>query len=267
MTDNPVAMITGASRGIGAATAIEFARNGYDLVLMARNQRLLEGVAERTRQHAVEAIILPGDLSDLAYARLCIDRAIERYARIDVLVNNAVWRKVETMRETDVATWERTLRVCLTAPAFLARWAAEVMEQHGRGVIVNVSSIRARRVDGTCAAYVACKGALDALTYDLAALYGPAGVRVVGVSPGAIDTDSSHDLAEEDVMDHVIADFVDRTPIPRMGRPEEVAAMIAVLASDRASYVTGTTVTIDGGHVCADYGHQIKQKMKPDQFS
>src|SRR5205814_1092634 len=127
--------------------------------------------------------------------------------------------------------------ICLTAPAFLAKWTAEVMEKQGPGVIVNISSIRSMAADGTAAAYVACKGAIDALTYELASLYGPRGIRVLAVNPGAIDTDLSADLAAPDVMTKVIGTFVDRVPLGRMGQPEEIARLIALLASDDASYV------------------------------
>src|SRR5206468_5769259 len=118
---------------------------------------------------------------------------IESLGRIDVLINNAAWRDLVTMRSISLDSWERTLRICLTAPAFFARAVARDMEKRRHGVIINVSSIMSQHASGIAPAYVAAKGGLDALTYDLAALYGPMGIRVVGVSPGAVDTELGKD--------------------------------------------------------------------------
>ena len=266
MAEQPVALITGAARGIGPATVLELARRGYRLALLDISREGLEQTAAALGGAASPPLVLVGDLADLDFARSAVEQTAHGFGQLDLLVNNAAWREVQTMRETDVATWDRTLRICLTAPAFLARWAAEVMERQGGGVIVNVSSIRSTFNDGTAAAYVAAKGGLVALTYELAALYGPRGIRVVAVNPGAIDTQLSGDLAEEDVMRSVVADCVDHTPLGRMGRPEEIARLIAWLASSEASFLSGTTITADGGLSHNHYGLAIKRQMKPGQF-
>src|SRR5262249_12134218 len=155
----------------------------------------------------------------------------------------AAWRELASMRRISVESWERTLRVCLTAPAFLARWAAEVMEQSGGGVIINISSIRAFQPDGVAAAYVAAKGGLDALTYDLASLYGRSGIRVVAINPGAIDTELSRDYSAdsgESLTEDLRRSSEDMIPLGRWGCPEDIARMIALVASDDAAYLTGT---------------------------
>lgn len=255
----PVALITGAARGIGRATALELARRGYQLALV-------DVLADELATVNAEALTLTGDLADLDFCRRAVEETAGKFGRLDLLVNNAAWRKVETLRETDLATWDRTLRICLTAPAFLAKWAAEIMQRQGGGVIVNVSSIRSHFSDGTAAAYVAAKGGIDALTYELAALYGPRGIRVVSVCPGAIDTQLSADLAGGDVMREVAADCIDHTPLARFGRPEEIARAIAWLASDDASFITGTTIVADGGLSHHHYGLKLKQRMKPGEF-
>jgi NAD(P)-dependent dehydrogenase (short-subunit alcohol dehydrogenase family) len=266
MTDRRVAMITGAGRGIGAATARELARRGYDLALLDIEADALDRVAAECRDLGAVVHTWPGDLADLEYVHSAVTQAAERFGRLDLLVNNAAWRKVETMRQTDVETWDRTLRICLTAPAFLAKWAAEVMEKRGRGVIVSISSIRSMAADGTAAAYVACKGAIDSLTYELASLYGPRGVRVLAVNPGAIDTDLSADVAAPGILKKVIGTFVDRVPLGRMGKPEEIARLIALLASDDASYVSGTTVVADGGFSRNCTSLELRHEMDPEQF-
>ena len=266
MAERNVAMITGAAKGIGAATSHELARRNYDLALLDIDAAGLEQTSEVARQFGATVYAWPGDLADLDYAEAAVRQASERFGRLDLLVNNAAWRKVETMRQTDVETWDRTLRICLPAPAFLARWAAEVMERQRRGVIINISSIRSMSADGTAAAYVACKGAIDALTYELASLYGPRGVRVLAVNPGGIDTDLSADLAAPGVIHKVIDTFVDRVPLGRMGRPEEIARMVAMLASDDASYVTGTTIVADGGYSRNATSLRLRHEMNPEQF-
>ena len=102
------------------------------------------------------------------------------------------------MREITLESWEKkTLRVCLTAPAFMARWAAEHMEPRRSGVIINISSIMSWQAAGIAPAYIACKGAIDSLTYELASLYGPSGIRVVAINPGAIDTEMSRDYRDD----------------------------------------------------------------------
>ncbi len=267
MTERRVALLTGAARGIGAATALELARRGYRLALVDVLTGELHDVARQISTAGGEALPLAGDLADLEFARSAVDQTVAQFVRLDVLVNNAAWRKVETMRQTDLPTWDRTLRVCLTAPAFLARWAAESMQRQGQGVIINVSSIRAQFNDGTAAAYVAAKGGLDALTRELAALYGPRGIRVVAVSPGAIDTQLSADLAQASVMEQEAADCIDHTPLGRMGRPEEIARTICWLVSDEASFVSGTIVVADGGLSHNHYGLALKRQIKPDEFA
>ncbi|MFH1267106.1 MAG: SDR family oxidoreductase [Planctomycetota bacterium] len=195
-------------------------------------------------------------------------RTVDRWRRLDVLVNNAAWREVTTMRKINLNSWEKTLRVCLTAPAFLARWAAEVMEPRGQGVIVNVSSIMSSRAGGIGPAYIAAKGALDSLTYELASLYGPSGVRVVAVNPGAIDTEMSGDCADpegESLTGRLREWSEDHTPLRQWGTPEEVARVIAFLAGDDARYVTGTTIAVDGGWLRNHFPHSFRRQIDPEE--
>src|SRR4051794_39643215 len=195
MNPRKVALITGASGGIGAATAREFARRGYDIALTDLDADVLAAVADDVRQGGARAEVIAGDLADMTLVESLVDRFVGELGRIDVLVNNAAWRELVTMRQIVLESWEKTLRVCLTAPAFLGKSAARHMERQKSGVIINVSSIMSSRATGIAPAYVAAKGALDALTYDLAALYGFAGVRVVAIQPGAVDTAMSNDYS------------------------------------------------------------------------
>lgn len=269
MSSKPVALITGAARGIGRETAIEFARRGYNLGLLDVLQEELQATTRKATTLGVDCVAETCDLNSLEASEASLRQIAEHFGRLDVLVNNAAWREVKTMREISVESWERTLRICLTTPAFLARWAAEVMEPQGSGVIINVCSIMSRRGGGVAAAYAAVKGGIDALTYELAALYGRRGIRVLAISPGAIDTDLSGDYPSGDgqsVNAQLREWSTSEIPLGRWGEPEEIARVIALLASDDASYMTGTNVTVDGGWSQAHFPRDLLKQMKPDQF-
>ena len=268
MSERKVVLITGAARGIGAATAREFASRGYDVAMTDVLADELGAAAVDVRAAGARIFAQACDLADLGAAEAWAGAAIKTLGRVDVLVNNAAWRELCTMREIGIESWERTLRICLTAPAFLARRVAQDMEVRRSGVIINVSSVMSQRASGIAPAYVAAKSGLDALTYDLAALYGPAGIRVVGVNPGAVDTDMSNDIAGDAAQ--LAADVRDYSqqmiPLGRWGRAEEIARTIAMLASEDASYITGTSVVVDGG-----WSHQwqptgLKRRTNPGQF-
>jgi NAD(P)-dependent dehydrogenase (short-subunit alcohol dehydrogenase family) len=246
------ALVTGASAGIGVAVAEELVARGYAVGIVGRDAGRLEDVRRRLAAAGGRVLALPGDLGDLPFAEQAVRRVAAAFGRLDLLVNNAAARELTTMREISPAEWDRTLRVCLTSPAFLARWAAEEMEKQGRGVIVNVGSMMSRQAHGVSPAYVSCKGAMESLTYDLAALYGSAGIRVVTVAPGAIDTAMSQQLLAPEGSDRHMEDTIrefseSMAMLGRWGRPDEVARAIAWVASDEASYLTGTTLVLDGG--------------------
>lgn len=269
MNERQVVFITGASRGIGAATALEFARRKYDLVLLADAASELESVAAEVRSIGVSALVQHGSLLDLEFAHTAVEAAICRYGRLDVLVNNAAWGETVTMRRISLESWEKTLRVCLTAPAFLARWATESMEAQGSGVIINISSIMSTQADGLSPAYTASKGGLDALTYELASLYGPRGVRVVAINPGAIDTklgNSFIDMQGENATASVQEFSEDMIMLRRWGKPEEIAKIIAFAASQEASYLTGTTIHVDGGWIHQHFPLSLRQRLLPGEF-
>jgi 3-oxoacyl-[acyl-carrier protein] reductase len=247
-----VALVTGASAGIGAGVAEEFVHRGYAVGIVGRDATRLDEVRRRLEAAGGRVLALCGDLGDLGFAESAVRRVAAEFGRLDVLVNNAAARELKTMREMTPAEWDRTIRVCLTSPAFMARWAAEEMERHGGGVIVNVGSMMSRQAHGVSAAYVSCKGAMESLTYDLAALYGPVGIRVVTIAPGAIDTAMSSTLTNGPVADRATGDPIrefseSMAMLGRWGRPDEVAKAVAWIASDEASYLTGTTIVLDGG--------------------
>jgi 3-oxoacyl-[acyl-carrier protein] reductase len=256
MSESRVALVTGASGGIGLATASALARAGYTLAVTAPTETDLEAAS---RALPAGTVAIAGDLGDLAFVASLAPAVCDRLGRIDLLVNNAAWRELRTMRDVTVASWERTLRVCLTAPAFLARDVAATMSPGG--VVVNVSSVMAGRGFGVATAYVAAKAGLDAVTRDLAVLYGPAGVRVIGVAPGAVDTAMSADYAADEASRQMRAFSEQMIPAGRWARADEVAAAIVVLASDALGYLNGTTVALDGGWSANLYPRDLRERL------
>ena len=269
MSEQRVAIVTGASRGIGQATAIELARRGHDVTLVSRDRGALDNVRHSVEALGRRALVIAGDLADLDFAKQAVDQAVEHYGRVDVLVNNAAWRELVTMRHISPESWERTLRICLTSPAFMARWAAASMETRRQGVIINVSSMMSRQAAGMSPAYIACKGALESLTYELAALYGSRGIRVLTVSPGAIDTEMSNDYEDEagDNVSQLIRDHSeDMIMLGRWGSSQEIANLIAFAASDDASYLTATTLSADGGWQRQHLPLSLRARQTPGEF-
>ncbi|MCC6491772.1 MAG: SDR family oxidoreductase [Pirellulales bacterium] len=263
MIEQPVAIVTGAARGIGAAIARRLLADGYAVALVDRDGDALQQRFGDLPESDQRTLSLAGDLAEVEFFTTLTDQVVGRFGRIDLLVNNAAWREIVTMQEITLQSWEQTVRICLTAPAFLARDAARAMQQRGRGVIINIGSMMAQQAGGFAPAYVACKGGLESLTYDLAAAYGPHGIRVVTVSPGAIDAGLSHDLQDESSSAGVQVREYGKgmSMLGRAGSGEEVAAAVAWVASDEASYLTGVTLTLDGGWSRHHFPTPLAQKL------
>jgi NAD(P)-dependent dehydrogenase (short-subunit alcohol dehydrogenase family) len=271
MHNSKTAIITGASRGIGRAVALKFAAKGYHTTLVGRDLQELQNVSMLIReQYNTETLICQGDIGKEVFLKEIADRTMEKWGRVDVLVNNAAWRSIETMRTISMETWEKTIKVCLTAPAFLSKYCAALMEQLNiKGAIINISSIMSNRAGGNSPAYIACKGALNSLTYELAVTYGRSGIRVLCLNPGFIDTDMSRDYVDsqgDDLTNRMTEYVTGATPLGRSGTPDEVAQAIYWLSSENASFITATSLTIDGGfsHNMNDYA--IKKLQFPQEF-
>lgn len=265
-----VVVITGAASGIGKATALQYAAHDYRLALVDIDQQNLQQLSTDIEASGGEVLTFAGDLLDLSFAQSVIDKTAEQWGSIDVLINNAAWRTLETMRTISVETWEKTLRICLTAPAFLSKWAAAIMEKNEKGgTILNVSSVMSERAGGTGAAYIACKGALESLTYELAALYGPQRIRVIAVAPGNINTNLSSDYTDlkgDNISDLLVKNMNDATPLQRQGNPEEIASVLHWLSTPGASFISGTTIVVDGGFLHNFNQYSIKKKQFPKEF-
>jgi len=240
-----VSIVTGASRGIGRAIAERLADEGSALVLTAATEARLETVALACRQRGVDVRVVAGDLADEALPRRLVDIAVDSFGQLDVVVGNAFWDEVATVTELSIAGWERTLRVTLTAQMLLARAALPVMQARGAGSIVLIGSQRAIAAGHGMPAYEAAKAGLVALTRSLAIEYGRDGIRTNCVSPGLVLSERAKAWYEGDSRRRRAMDAV--IPLGRPGRPEEVASVVAFVASDEASFMNGAIVWVDGG--------------------
>ncbi|WP_262249226.1 SDR family NAD(P)-dependent oxidoreductase [Parapedobacter soli] len=269
MNKKRTVLITGAAGGIGKAVALKFAEKGYALALVTRSNGadLLKAELD---QITSDYTVFQGDLTDFDFVSGVVAKTVDRWGRLDVLVNNAAWRTLESMRTISLADWEKTIRVCLTAPAFLSRYAAEAMEKRGiQGSIINISSVMAVRAAGNSPAYVACKGAMEGLTRELAVLYGPRGIRVLALSPGQVDTAMSNDYTDgkQTNISRVLSENMNaNTPLRRGGTPQEIANAVYWLASEEASFVNGTTLIADGGFVANFSAYEMKKLQLPNEF-
>lgn len=267
---NKVALITGAAGGIGSATARILGVQGYALMLSDIEEEGLSILQEELSAAGLTVEIYPGDLNSEAYRDALIIQTINRLGRIDVLINNAAWRIAGSLRTLDLATWEKTIGVCLTAPVFLTKSVAAEMEKRQiSGVIIQLSSVMSARPSGMAAAYIACKGALESLTREMAITYGRQGIRVLCVAPGYIKTELSNDYRNqegENISARLIEELTDYVPLGRGGNATEVAQTISWLCSEGASYVTGTTITVDGGFQPNFNPYSIKKLQFPEEF-
>lgn len=248
MTENrKVAIVTAAAgAGIGAAIAGRLAADGYDVVVTDAHERRCKESAERlSEQHGREFLAVPLDVTDESAVQLAIQTVMDQRGRIDILVNNAGWSKIEPVAEMSLETWQKCLDVDLTGTFLCTRYALPHMIEAGSGAIVNISSIAAYETSTEHgAAYSAAKAGVLALTRVTAAENGKHGIRANAVTPGLIYNDFLRKIYPEEFFTGYAEN---RSKVGRIGQPEDVAGLVAFLASDQAGYITGEVYGVSGG--------------------
>ena len=248
-----VAVVTGSSKGIGKAIALEFANAGYSVVINARNEEELKQAAKdisNSIEDAGRIVSIPGDISQEPVCISVIESAIKQFGRIDVLVNNAgiggESKKINELTEKD---WDEVIDVNLKGTFLCTREAVKNMMKDGSTnnsnySIINISSVHEQTPQPESAPYAASKGGMQMLTKTIALELAEKGILVNDIAPGAIATDMNKELLENQKEKEKKEQEI---PVHRIGQPEEIAKVALFLASEDASYVAGTTIYADGG--------------------
>jgi len=239
---NRTALVTGASRGIGRACALELAKAGARVALAARQMEKLEEVAEEVRAAGGEAFVVSIDLAEQASIRDAIGKVAKEFGRIDILVNNAGVTRDGLALRMKAEDWNLVLQTNLSGAFYCIQQVISPMMRERWGRIVNISSVVGEAGNAGQANYVASKAGLIGLTKSLAQELGSRNITVNAVAPGFIETDMTNVLKDEQK-----ARIGQAIPLGRIGRPEEVAVAVRFLCSEDASYITGSVIDVNGG--------------------
>jgi len=246
------ALVTGASRGIGQGIALALARQGADVAVNYRSSReRAEAVVAEIKKSGRDSFSVQADVSKKEEVERMVKEVAERFGRIDVLVNNAgiaIFKSFDQLEEED---WDQTLAVNLKSQFLCAKAVVPIMEKQGWGRIINIASIASGGVGVgflNLAHYCASKGGVIALTEELALELSPKGITVNAIGPGVIDTDMTASLKNDPkTLNGLLARIARR----RLGKPEDIGAAAAFLASNEADYITGAVLYVDGGWLAA----------------
>lgn len=238
-----VALITGGDSGIGRAVAIAFAREGANVAIAYLDEHEdAQGTAQLVEQAGRECVLLPGDLAQKEQCQNIVHKTVERFGRIDILVNNAAFQMThETLEEIPDEEWVRTFDINVTAMFRITQAALKYMGEGSS--VINTSSVNSDMPKPTLLAYATTKGAIANFTAGLAQLLGDKGIRVNSVAPGPIWTP----LIVSTMTSEDIKDFGSQTPLGRPGQPAELAPLYVLLASEESSYISGSRIGVTGG--------------------
>jgi len=239
-----VAVVTGASRGIGRSIAMKLASEGADLVLSARGVEGVEAVAAAVREECPDCRVLPlgCDVSDWDSVSALVDRTLEEFDRLDFLVNNAGITRDNLVLRMKQEEWDAVIATNLTGVFNTCRLVARQMLRQRSGRIINITSVVGLFGNAGQVNYAASKGGIISLSYSLAREMASRGVLVNAVAPGFIETDMTAAMSDE--AQEAMADSI---PLSRVGKPEEISSVVAFLCGPGASYITGEVIRVDGG--------------------
>jgi len=242
-----VAIITGARRGMGKSHALKLAEAGAKVVVSDITEDDCQKVVEEIKGKGGEAIAVKCDVTKKEEVEEMVKQAVEKWGKVDILINNAGICQFKPFLELTEEEWDRTIDINLKGYFLCAQAVAKEMEKQKSGVIVNIASVASGQVGigmATLAHYCASKGGIIAMTEALAVELAPFGIRVNAIAPGMIETPMIDPVkSDPQTMEGMLA----KVPMGRVGQPEEVSNLVLFLASEQSSYMTGSTVVIDGG--------------------
>lgn len=248
---NKIALVTGSRRGMGKSHAIALASQGAKVVVTDIDEKECQAVADEIKSKGGEAVAFKLDVSNKAEVNAVFDEVVKQYGRLDILVNNAGIYQSKPALEITEEDWDRTIDIDLKGEFLCAQKAAKEMAKNKWGRIINIASIASGGVGvgiaGGCH-YTAAKGGVIGMTETMAVEWAPLGINVNAIGPGAIDTPM---VSAAQIPEEAMKQMMAGVPLKRIGRPEEVSAMVVFLASEEASYVTGATFYVDGGWLAA----------------
>lgn len=239
--DGKTAIVTGSSRGLGKAIAMQLARMGANVVLNGTSDAV-DRTAEEFRFQGYKVAVAKGDVRSSESAKAIIDKAVESFGGIDILVNNAGIKRDKLMYQIDDADWDDVIDTNLKGAFLCTKHATRHMMKKRNGKIINITSIAGKIGSAGQINYSSSKAGMIGLTKSIAKEFAARGIICNAVAPGAIDTDMTEDLSEN-IKNH----FLHSIPLGRFGIPEDVANVVAFLASDSADYITGQVIGVDGG--------------------
>ncbi|WP_217696985.1 SDR family NAD(P)-dependent oxidoreductase [Bacillus sp. MRMR6] len=240
-----VCIVTGSSMGIGEAIAERFAEEGAKVIVNSRSQVRADATAARLREKGYEVTAIAADISNKASVQNLVDKTVEKYGKLDVIVNNAGVNRIGPSLELSEEDWRTVIDTNLTGLFFSCQVAGKYMEQFGGGSIINITSIFGEKCAPMRAAYSSTKFGINGLTKVLAVELAEKNIRVNAVAPAFIKTPL--DVTDQETGGYSDDDIKGRTPLGRFGTVKEVADVTLFLASEEASYVTGSTYNVDGG--------------------
>lgn len=248
--EHQIVLITGGGSGIGREMALQFSAEGASIVVADRHVDAANGTVEMIEAAGGSAIATETDVSDATQVEAMAASALDRYGRVDILINNAGLSVGDTILDFDEAAWDLNVDVVLKAVYLTSRALLPQMIERGKGVILNIGSVNGLMAIGE-SAYSAAKAGMMSLTGNMAIHYGDKGVRVNCIAPGTIQTPIWNERLERDphAMDHIRPWY----PLGRVGLPEDVAKAALFLCSDDASWITGVTLPVDGGLTAGSY--------------
>jgi len=244
--DNKVALITGASKGIGAAMARGLAESGARVVVSSRKPEAVEAVAQTLRDEGLDATGIAANMGNLEDIHALVEQTVDQYQGIDIIINNAAANPVYgPLQDTDMGAFDKIVNVNLKGPFELCRTAYPILKQRGGGSIIHISSIGGLRPETGIGIYSVSKAAIINLTRAMAQDWGADNIRVNAICPGLIKTRFSEALWKDPAtQEH----FVNQIPLGRIGEPEDLAGLAVYLASDASSYCSGGIYLVDGGY-------------------